>query len=137
MPQFNFSYFGRNPEEVQRALIDARDSLWEDIRSKQSQADIVTLERNLNKLLLTNPMVQRAAAKSDANEILGNAFQETIIERINNYNFDTMPSRGKDTRQTFEKTTLIASINNAIATIKLLVKEIESMPASIDKNVLL
>lgn len=137
MPQFDFSYFGRNPEEVQRALIDARDSLWENIRSKQSQADIVTLEGNLNKLLLTNPMVQRAAAKSDANEILGNAFQETIIERINNYDFDTMPSRGKDTRQTFEKTTLIASINNAIATIKLLVKEIESMPASIDKNVLL
>jgi hypothetical protein len=42
----------------------------------------------------------------------------------------------KDTRQTFEKTTLITSINNAIATIKLLVKEIESMPTSVDKNIL-
>ena len=137
--KFDFSYFNEGKSgQISGALIQAREELWDKILERKSKADIASLEKDLNEMLKTNPMSQKNMARDDAHEILGNAFSETILERIKSYNFSEMPTRSsKDNRQSFEKSTLINSIQNAVDTIKMLVREINEMPATVDKVALI
>ena len=71
---------------------------------------------------------------ADAQEYLGGEFVETVLNKIETIKLEANAADEKDNRSSFERTTLLTSINNAVWTLQMLANKMKNLPSNINTN---
>lgn len=133
---YDFSYFNENKAgQLAATLQAARNKIYRDVLSKKSKADIVDFETQLNGIFaVKKPQSYSNFGATDAQEYVGGEFVDTIIERFEAFQLDGQSSGANDTRTTFERATLLASVNNTIQTLKMISQQMANLPANVSAD---
>ena len=133
---YDFSYFNENKAgQLATTLQAARAKIYKDVMSKRSKADILDFEAQLNAIFaIKKPQSYSDMGVADAQEYLGGEFVETVLNKIETIKLEANAADEKDNRSSFERTTLLTSINNAVWTLQMLANKMKNLPSNINTN---